>query len=159
MFNRFLNLILITGFALKNYRQKSRCSVYRSFAAKTVLRISTRGKLINRLKSDRNLKKLCGFMRIKDIPSEATFSRVFSEFSELEVNQNVHECMIKENMSDILVGHISRDSTAIAAREKPVDKKKDVKKKAVKEKKNTGSTLAIGLRRTKAPSRFTDIEA
>ena len=36
--------------------------------------------------------------------------------------------MIREYHSDMLVGHISRDSTAISAREKPVNKKKEVMK-------------------------------
>jgi len=114
---------------------RSRCSIYRSFIAKAVLQIPTRPKLINRLKSDRNLRKICGFLTIKDIPSEATFSRVFSEFADEEINQKIHECMIKENMANILVGHINRDSTAIHAREKPVNKKKDVK---VKQKRKRG---------------------
>lgn len=108
---------------------KSRCAIYRSFIAKTVLQIPTRPKLINRLKSDRNLRKLCGFMNIKDIPSETTLSRVFAEFSKEEINQKIHEDMIKKNVSKILIGHISRDSTAIHAREKTVNRKKDVKQK------------------------------
>lgn len=105
---------------------KSRTAIYRSFISKSVLQIPTNLKLINRLKSDRNLRKICGFMRIKDVPSEATLSRVFSKFAEEDINQKIHESIIKENMSDILVGHINRDSTAIHAREKPVNKKKDV---------------------------------
>jgi hypothetical protein len=68
-------------------------------------------------------------MRIKDIPGEATLSRVFAEFAEEDINQKIHESIIKANMSDILAGHINRDSTAIHAREKAVNRKKDVKMK------------------------------
>ncbi|MCK5133659.1 MAG: transposase [Candidatus Sabulitectum sp.] len=105
----------------------SRRAIYRSFIAKSVLQISSNRKLINRLKSDRNLRKICGFMIEKKVPSESTLSRAFNFFSEEEVNQKIHTGMIKENVSGILIGHISRDSTAIHAREKPANKKKNVK--------------------------------
>ena len=45
------------------------------------------------------------------------------------MTQVVHESVIKEHMGDKIVGHISRDSTSIDAREKPVRKIKILKLK------------------------------
>ena len=49
----------------------------------------------------------------------------FAQFSQGHLTQNIHETMVKEHCSEKLAGHISRDSTGIAAREKPVKKKSD----------------------------------
>jgi hypothetical protein len=66
------------------------------------------------------LRRLCGWERAKEIPSEATFSRAFAEFAASALPSRVHEALIAQTQKDRLVGHISRDSTAIEAREKPV---------------------------------------
>jgi hypothetical protein len=52
-------------------------------------------------------------------PSEATFSRAFDEFAEGRLAERVHEALIKEHLGDELIGHLSRDATAIEARERP----------------------------------------
>ena len=54
------------------------------------------------------------------MPSESVFSRAFAEFAATQVAQRTHEALIRETHHDRLVGHLSRDSTAIEAREKPV---------------------------------------
>ena len=64
------------------------------------------------------------------IPNESTFSRAFAKFAESRLPEEVHEELIKKHMSDHLVGHISRDSTEIIAREKPVAQEKPKKKKS-----------------------------
>lgn len=105
---------------------KNRLAIYKSFIASKVIQISTRRQLINRLLSDSNLRKICGFENKKSIPSESVFSRAFKEFTENELGQKVHELMIGEHVSPLIIGHISRDSTAIHSREKPVNTKKEV---------------------------------
>jgi hypothetical protein len=52
------------------------------------------------------------------LPSEATFSRAFDEFAASELATRAHKQMIESQLGDSLIGHISRDSTAIDAREK-----------------------------------------
>jgi hypothetical protein len=52
----------------------------------------------------------------KEVPNEATFSRAFSEFGETKLEEKVHEALIKIYLGDSLIGHISRDGTAITAR-------------------------------------------
>jgi hypothetical protein len=68
------------------------------------------------------LRRLCGFVRRADIPSEATFSRAFAEFVRSGLGEKVHAALVAEWVKPELVGHISRDATAIEGREKPVAK-------------------------------------
>lgn len=106
---------------------KSRSSIARAFAAKAVYNMATTEILIDRLQSDIKLRRICGWEKIRDVPSSSTFSRAFDEFSVTGLGELVHAGIIKARMSEQLVGHISRDSTAIIAREKPLRKDKVVK--------------------------------
>ncbi len=73
-----------------------------------------------RLAVDGRFRRLCGWERARAVPSESTFSRAFAEFAASGLPSRVHEALIKRTHKDRLVGHISRDATAIEAREKPV---------------------------------------
>lgn len=90
-----------------------------AFVAKAVLGISTTTGLIERLAMDRALRRVCGFPVWKKLPSEATFSRAFAEFAEAGLAERTHAALVKETLGEQLVGHISRDGTAIEARERP----------------------------------------
>lgn len=90
-----------------------------AFVAKTVLNLPTTVALIERLMADRSLRYICGFSAYKKLPSEATFSRAFDEFAKSRLAERSHEALIKENLGEKLLGHISRDGTAIVARERP----------------------------------------
>ena len=59
---------------------------------------------------------------MRAIPSEATFSRAFAEFAEGALPSLLHEALIANTMQDQLVGHLSRDATAIEGREKATPK-------------------------------------
>jgi hypothetical protein len=76
--------------------------------------------LLDRLASDRKLSRFCGWENKSDIPSESTFSRAFTEFSKSQLPACVHQAMISETPGEEIIDHISRDSTEIEAREKPV---------------------------------------
>src|ERR1700674_4548289 len=73
-----------------------------------------------RLAVPKPLRRLCGWEHPGELPSEATFSRAFAEFASSALPARLHEALIKRSHEDRLVGHISRDATAIEAREKPV---------------------------------------
>jgi hypothetical protein len=90
-----------------------------AFVAKSVLGLNTTVGLIERLTIDRVLRRICGFPLCKKLPSETTFSRAFDEFAQAGLGQRVHEAFIKAHLADELIGHISRDGTAIEARERP----------------------------------------
>lgn len=104
--------------------QKTRSAIARSFIAKAVYNIDVTTFLIERLYTDKNLRRICGWERVTEIPSESTFSRAFSEFAQTKLPERVHEALIKTHLTDEIVSHNSRDSTAIPAREKPVKKPK-----------------------------------
>ncbi len=57
---------------------------------------------------------------MSEVLSEATFSRAFAEFAISELLAHVHEALVKRTHAERLVGHISRDATAIEVREKPM---------------------------------------
>ena len=96
-----------------------------AFIAKAVWGLQTTRTLIEFLKANRNLRQLCGWDGIGNIPSESTFSRAFEEFSIGNLPSLIHEAMIRGKLKDKLICHISKDSTAIETREKPVKKQKE----------------------------------
>ena len=96
-----------------------RSALARAFVAKAVFNLSTTRLLIEMLSVDKTLHRLCGWQRRGEVPSEATFSRAFAEFATSALPSRLHEALIQDTHADRLVGHISRDSTAIEAREKP----------------------------------------
>jgi len=98
---------------------KDRSALANGFVAKAVLGLTTTVALIDRLTVDRALRRICGFPRWKKLPDEATFSRAFAEFTESRLAERVHQALIEAHLGTELVGHISRDGTAIEARERP----------------------------------------
>ncbi len=111
----------------KNYE-----AVARSFLAKAILNIATTKLLIERLHSDKTLRIICGFESRAQIPCESSYSDAFALFASLELSKRAHEILIKEVYKDTIVGHVSKDSTAIKGREKPVKKIKSIKLKKIK---------------------------
>ena len=109
--------------------QQQRAALARAFLAKAVLDVPTTRALVERLGQDPQLRRLCGWERVGGVPSEATFSRAFAEFAASELAERLHQAVIERNLQGHLAGHVSRDSTAIPAREQPVRKSKPVKQK------------------------------
>lgn len=99
---------------------ESRSAIARAFIAKAVYNMPTTEVLRDQLVSNIKLRRLCGWEKKNDVPSSATFSRAFAEFAKTQLAERVHTAMIEKHLGDQLFGHISRDSTAIAAREKPI---------------------------------------
>jgi hypothetical protein len=104
--------------------QADRCALACAFLAKAVLDLKTTRALIERLQADSKLRRLCGFDLRFALPSESTFSRAFDAFASAELIQRVHARMIQDTLGEQLIGHISRDSTAIDARESIVKQDK-----------------------------------
>lgn len=109
--------------------RKNRCAIARSFVAKAIYNMDSTSALWERLQFDKSLRRICGWETKRSIPSEATFSRAFSEFASTELLQEVHGALIKNAYKETqtIVLHNSRDSTAIEAREKPQLKDKELK--------------------------------
>lgn len=98
--------------------RKDRMAIACALVAKAVYGLTTMRQLIGRLEQDTQLRRLCGWDAGAQLPDESTFSRAFAEFAAMELPQFVHEALIRDTQQGRLVGHIARDSTAIAARER-----------------------------------------
>jgi Transposase DDE domain/Transposase domain (DUF772) len=110
---------------------QDRTAIARAFVAKMIYNMPTTRAMLDRLETDSALRRICGWERKNDVPDEWTFSRAFAEFSKFHLPERVHAAFIKESYDNEIVGHNSRDSTAIEAREKPL-KKEPIQKIAVK---------------------------
>lgn len=100
--------------------RSERRALARAMVAKACFDFPTTEALWERLRVDEVLRRLCGFERRRDVPSPSTFSRAFREFAESGLADRVHEGRVHELLADTVVWHVSRDSTPIEAREKPV---------------------------------------
>ena len=107
---------------LRGRPREARAALARAFIAKAVFHITTTRALIERLAIDRPLRRLCGWTSVREVPSEATFSRAFGAFAEGVLPSRLHQALIENTMQDHLVGHVSRDSTAIVGREQATPK-------------------------------------
>jgi hypothetical protein len=125
---------LPSQFGLPGRPPSDRVAVARAFVAKAVYDMSSTKMLLDRLVCDIVLRRICGWEKKNDIPSESTFSRAFAEFSETQLASKLHEALIVKNYQEQLVGHISRDSTEIEVREKPVKKEQEAVEKKPKRK-------------------------
>jgi hypothetical protein len=99
---------------------RHRRAIARAFVAKAVFNLNSTRQLLDRLAVDVTLRRLCGWESLREIPHESQFSRAFAEFAASELPQRLHEALIEATQKDRLIGHISRDSTEIEVREKPV---------------------------------------
>ncbi len=93
----------------------------RAFVAKAIYRHPTTSDLHRALQSAVNLRRICGFAATGDIPSIdflAGLCRVCRRKPGLQRTRRA----VEEYLAQQLVGHISRDSTAITGREKPAKK-------------------------------------
>lgn len=124
-----LEIIRIEDFIPRHFRlpgrpAKDRACIARAFVAKAVYDMPTTRILLDRLASDVSLRRLCGWERKSAVPSESAFSRAFARFAITKLTQHVHEALIGKTQQERIVGHISRDSTAIEARERPLPKQR-----------------------------------
>lgn len=98
--------------------EEDRRAIFSAFVAKSVFNLATTVLLREYLLNDPTTRRICGFLSRREVPSESTFSRAYHDFAEKGLPDRVHEIIIKQYQSNRLVGHISRDATAVEAREK-----------------------------------------
>ena len=135
--------------SLRGRPQQDRAAMVRALYGQGGVPDRTTRALLERLANDRALRRLCGWESIRAIPSEATFSRAFAGFAEGALPSRLHEALIEHTMQEQLVGHVSRDATAIEGREKPTPKPKQ----PAKPKRKRGRPRK-GEERPKEPSRL-----
>lgn len=144
-FQRFLSSGSNTG-----RPTKSRLALAHAFLAKSIYNFAHTRQLIDGLKTDVALRKLCGYRTIEEIPHESCFSRAFAEFAESNLAQSAHEALIRLTHSERLVGHIARDGSAIEAREHFPDPPIGVEPKPKKAARKKGKKKGIQRRQTAA---------
>ena len=88
-----------------------------AFFAKAVYRLTTTRQLLERLQSDEQLRRLCGWNTAAAVPTEATFSRAFAEFAHSGLPSRLHEALVRRSLAGRALAYVARDSTAIEARE------------------------------------------
>jgi Transposase DDE domain/Transposase domain (DUF772) len=98
-------------------RQK-RSALAAAFLAKSIYGFTHTRQLIEQLQTNAQLRRCCGWRHASQVPHEATFSRAFAEFARTHLAQHLHTALIEKTQSTRLIGHLSRDSTAIPVRER-----------------------------------------
>jgi len=93
-----------------------------AFIAKAVYEFPTTRALLEALAARPALRRLCGWESAREVPHESTFSGAFAAFARDELPQKIHAALVCRERGQRLVGHVSRDATAIEACEKPAPK-------------------------------------
>lgn len=128
-------------------KKKDRLSLLKAFVGKSVYGYPNTKMMRENVKGNPVIRRLCGWERECDVPSGPTFSRAFAEFAESELPQRIHEGIVKKYLCEKLVGHISRDSTAIDAREKALKKEKPQREACKKGRPKKGEEKTVEVRR------------
>ncbi len=82
---------------------KDRVAIARAFVAKMVYNMPFTCMLVERLKSDKALRRICGWEHQYQIPDESTFSRANAEFAASRLPERVHAALIHgTNLGDTI---------------------------------------------------------
>ena len=116
--------------ALTGRPMASRERILKLFFLKAFMNIPTTKSARGLILSSRSWRRICGFESRSEVPSEATLSRAFAEFSGDNAVASIHSGILKTYVKETktLLLNVSNDSTEIEAREK--GKKKEKEKKA-----------------------------
>lgn len=115
---------------------KDRACIARAFIAKIVFKQTYTKQIIELLKTDKQLRVICGWDFASEIPSESKFSRVFKEFASSSLPDLVHQNLIKEFHEGKIIFHVVKDSVPLETRERHLKKESAKIRKSKKNKKN-----------------------
>jgi IS5 family transposase len=90
-----------------------------AFLAMQIYQFPNREALYEAICGRPTLRRLCGWDSVAEVPSLSTFCRAFAQFAQDGVMDKIHEALVKTHCGPKLAGHVSRDATAIAVRERP----------------------------------------
>jgi len=114
--------------------RKSRVALAAAFLAKSIYGFTDTRQLIEHLKVDESMRRCCGWRHASQVHHESCFSRAFAEFARQQLAQHLHAALIEKTQGERLIGHISRDSTAIAVRERLPEKARQANAQKAKRK-------------------------
>jgi hypothetical protein len=135
---------------------KDRAALATAFLAKAILNLQTTRDLMDRLRADETLRRICGWNSAGALPHESKFSRVFAEFAASELPQQLHQALVETTQQRRIVGHVARDSTAIPVRERFPERLRP--KKRTGKKRQPGRPKGRPFARAKASERGTRIQ-
>ena len=116
---RLEHFLANSGWLGNGRKPKSRRNMARAFLAKALWNLPTTRALIDRLQSDTNVRRLCGWENGPgEVPDETIFSRAFARFAAMGLSQSVHEDLIATHLGKEILWHNATDGTAMEAREK-----------------------------------------
>jgi len=96
-------------------------AIARAFVAKAVYNMSHTGSYWIGCTTTLRWRRICGWESRREIPHESQFfARLLPASPRPSYPQRLHAALIEATQKERLVGHISRDSTEIESREKPV---------------------------------------
>ena len=124
-----------------------------AFIAKAVYEFVTTRALLDALAARPTLRRLCGWDSAQEVPHESSFSRAFAAFARDRLPEKIHAAMVVQQCGQRLVGHVSRDATAIEACEKPAPKPPPAPKAPAKR-----GRPAKGQERPPAPPKRLDLQ-
>jgi len=105
--------------------KRSRVKIFFAFIAKHIMNFARTTDLHRHLQVDSQLAYICGWDWLEPIPSLATFSRAFEEFSKIHLPEPLQRRMFKLYYGEHgYTEFIARDASDIPAREKQRVKKK-----------------------------------
>ena len=102
-----LEEFLHLGYGYPGRPPADRTAIARAFVAKQVYDMTTTRVLLERLRTDRQVRRICGWEHLHEVPKEWTFSRAFAEFSADGLPERVHAALIRKNYEGEIVGHIT----------------------------------------------------
>jgi hypothetical protein len=79
---------------------KDRLAIANAFVAKVVYGFTGTRQLLEALRRDDHLRRICGWQSARQVPHESCFSRAFAEFARMELPQFVHEALIRETQQE-----------------------------------------------------------
>ncbi len=128
---------------------QDRIAMAKAYIAKIVFKFPHTKQLVEYLLLDKQLRIICGWDAISEIPSESTFSRAFKEFSLISLPEQAFQALIKKTYTDQIVCHVVKDSTPIEAREKHLKKEGSSKERSqtIKNQQKKNKKLGIPNRR------------
>ena len=78
---------------------KDRAALALAFLAKAVLDVPTTRGLVERLRTEGLLRRLCGWEAAGAVPREATFSLAFAEFAASDLPGRLHEALLDRTLA------------------------------------------------------------
>ena len=70
--------------------REDRSALAAAFLAKAVYNCDTTRQLMEQLRVNAQMRRLCGWKSTRQLPHESTFSRAFAEFAQSELPQILH---------------------------------------------------------------------